>query len=135
MKMKWLMLKKWRRPFHSSHVKFPFINVSARAMFYLGQVLLRPFFLSVCALNGKNIPKEKLLLDRLTSAICFFVDFRLKNVWSLFFGKTVRPQNGLLIFLGKQTHSETKSWKSYRILTKKVTTTTVNPGNRGGFCM
>ena len=25
--------------------------------------------------------------------------------------KTVRPQNGLLIFLGKETHSETKSWK------------------------
>ena len=24
--------------------------------------------------------------------------------------KTVTPQNGLLIFLGKETHSETKSW-------------------------
>ena len=52
---------------------------------------------------------------------------------SLFFGKTVRPQNGLLIFLWEETHSETKSWKSFRILTKKVTTTTVNPGNRRGF--
>ena len=50
---------------------------------------------------------------------------------TLFFGKTITPQNGLLIFLGKETHSETKSWKSSRILTKKVTTTTVNPG---GFC-
>ena len=29
------------------------------------------------------------------------------------------PQNGLLIFLGKETHSETKSWKSSRILTNK----------------
>ena len=32
------------------------------------------------------------------------------------FGKTVTTQNGLLIFLGKETHSETKSWKSSRIL-------------------
>ena len=47
----------------------------------------------------------------------------------------MRPQNGLLIFLLKETHSETKSWKSSRILTKKVTTTTVNLGNRRGFCV
>ena len=40
----------------------------------------------------------------------------------------------MLIFLGKETHSETKSWKSSRTLTKSVTTTTVNPGNRRGFC-
>ena len=33
--------------------------------------------------------------------------------------KTVTSQNGLLIFHGKETHSETKSWKSLRILTKK----------------
>ena len=38
---------------------------------------------------------------------------------SLFFGKTVRPQNGLLIFLQKETHSETKSGKSERISKKK----------------
>ena len=38
------------------------------------------------------------------------------------------PQNGLLIFRGKETHPETKSWKSSRILTKKITTTTINPG-------
>ena len=37
--------------------------------------------------------------------------------------------------LERETHSETKSWKSSRILTKKVTTTTVNPGNRRGFCV
>ena len=49
--------------------------------------------------------------------------------------KRLLPQNGVLIFLGKETHSETKSWKSSRILTKKVTTTTVNPGNRRGFCV
>ena len=29
------------------------------------------------------------------------------------------PQNGLLIFLRKETHSETKPWKSSRISTKK----------------
>ena len=43
-----------------------------------------------------------------------------------FLRKTITSQNGLLIFLWKETHSETKSWKSSRILTKKVTTTTVN---------
>ena len=32
----------------------------------------------------------------------------------------MRPPNGLFIFLGKKTHSETKSWKSSRILTEKV---------------
>ena len=42
--------------------------------------------------------------------------------------------NGLLIFLWKETHSETKSWKSSRISTEKVTTT-VNPGKRRGFCV
>ena len=36
---------------------------------------------------------------------------------SLFFGPS---QNALLIFLWKETHSETKSWKSSRIPTKKV---------------
>ena len=73
----------------------------------------------------------------------FFVDFRRKmcifvsrpmNIVT-FVWKTVRPQNGLLIFLGKETHSETTSWKSSRILSKKVTTTTVNFGNRRGFCV
>ena len=73
----------------------------------------------------------------------FFVDFRRKNVCFCFTSnenchfsseKTVRPQNGLLIFLWKETHSETKSWTSSRILTKKVTTTTANLGNRRGFC-
>ena len=48
--------------------------------------------------------------------------------------KKITPQNGLLVFLGKETHSETKSWNSSRISTNKVTTTTVNPGNRRGFC-
>ena len=28
-KLKWMMLKKWRRLFHSSRVKFPFVNISA----------------------------------------------------------------------------------------------------------
>ena len=38
---------------------------------------------------------------------------------SLFFGKTVTTQNGLFIFLWKETHSETKSLKSSRISKKK----------------
>ena len=28
-KLKWMMLKKWRRLYHSSRVKFPFVNISA----------------------------------------------------------------------------------------------------------
>ena len=57
----------------------------------------------------------------LTLAI-FFVDFRRYNVCFCFTSnenchfsseKTVRPQNGLLIFFGKETHSE-KTWKSSR---------------------
>ena len=69
-----------------------------------------------------------------SSEKCVFL-FHVQRKLSLFFRKTVTPQNGLLIFLGKETHSETKSWKSSRNLTKKVTTTTVNPGNRRGFCV
>ena len=46
--------------------------------------------------------------------MCVFVSRRMKM--SLFFGKTIASQNGLLIFFGKETHSETKSWKSSRIL-------------------
>ena len=45
--------------------------------------------------------------------------FHVQKKLSLFFEKTVRPQNGLLIFLWKETHSETKSWKSSRILRVK----------------
>ena len=48
---------------------------------------------------------------------------------SLFIGKTGTSPNWLLIFLGKDTFRKT-SWKSFRISAKKVTTTTVNPGNR-----
>ena len=33
----------------------------------------------------------------------------------------------------KSYNNNGKPWKSSRILTKKVTTTTVNPGNRRGF--
>ena len=78
-------------------------------------------------------PKEQLLLDRLTLAI-FIRWFSSENVYFCFTSnenchfsseKTVTTQNGLLIFLGKETHSETKSLKSSRILTKKLTTTTV----------
>ena len=65
--------------------------------------------------------------------MCVFVSRPMKIVTFLL--KKITPQNGLLIFIGKETHSETKSWKSSRILTKKVTTTTVNHGNRRGFCV
>ena len=37
------------------------------------------------------------------------------------------PQNGLFIFLKKETHSETKSWKSSRILTKKSYNNNLKP--------
>ena len=47
------------------------------------------------------------------STMCVFVSRPMEIV--TFFGKTVTPQNGLLIFLGKETHSETKSWKSSKI--------------------
>ena len=60
--------------------------------------------------------------------MCIFVSRPMKIV--TFLRKNDYSQNGLLIFLGKETHSETKSWKSSRILTNKVTTTTVNPANR-----
>ena len=53
-----------------------------------------------------------------SSEKCVFL-FHVQWKLSLFFGKTITPKNGLLIFLGKETHSETKSWKSSRILTKK----------------
>ena len=36
---------------------------------------------------------------------------------------------------GKETNSETNSWNSSRISTKKDTTSTVNLGNRRGFCL
>ena len=65
--------------------------------------------------------------------MCVVVSRPMKIV--TFLRKNDYSQNGLLIFLGKETHSETKSWKSSRILMKKVTTTTVNPANRRGFCV
>ena len=96
----------------------------------------------VLLLNGYIILKESLLLGRLTLAIfssifvgqmCMFVSRPMKIV--TFLRKNDYTQNGLLIFFGKETHSETKSWKSSRILIKKVAITTVNPGNRRGFCV
>ena len=42
----------------------------------------------------------------------------------------------LLIFCGRETHSEKKKkhWNSSKISSKKVTTTTANAGNRRGSC-
>ena len=57
---------------------------------------------------------------------------------SIFVGKMcifVSSPMKIATFLWKNGYhqTETKSWKSSMILTKKVTTTTVNPRNRGGF--
>ena len=49
--------------------------------------------------------------------MCVFVSRPKKN--ATFLRKTLTPPKRLLIFLGKETHSETKSWKSSMILTKK----------------
>ena len=45
--------------------------------------------------------------------------FHIQCKTPLFFGKTVTPQNGLLIFLGKETHSETKIIEIVEDLNKK----------------
>ena len=58
-------------------------------------------------------------LSDFSSISCVFL-FHVQWNLSLFFWKTITSQNGLLIFLGKETPSETKSWKSSRILTKKL---------------
>ena len=50
--------------------------------------------------------------------MCVFVSRPMKIV--TFLRKNVTPQNGLLIFLWKETQSETKSWKSSKISTKKL---------------
>ena len=65
--------------------------------------------------------------------VCVFVSRPMKIV--TFLRKNDYLPKRVVDFLGKETHSETKSWKSSRILKKKVTTTTVNPGNRRGFCV
>ena len=50
--------------------------------------------------------------------------------------KRLHPKTGLLIFLGKEKHIPKQNHGTCRgFLTKKVTTTTVNPGNRRGFCV
>ena len=51
------------------------------------------------------------------------------------FVRVIYSSHIVSIKLGTVTHSETNSWKSSRISTKKVTTTTVTPGNRQGFCV
>ena len=80
----------------------------------------------VLLLSGYIILKELLLLDGLTLAIlssifvgkCVFC-FTSNENCHLSSEKTISTQNGLLIFLGKETHSETQSWKSSRILRVK----------------
>ena len=77
---------------------------------------------------------KRVIIVRWADLSDFFVDFRRKNVYFCFTSnenchfsseKTITPQSGLLIFLWKETHYE-KIMKSSRILTKEVTTTTVN---------
>ena len=48
--------------------------------------------------------------------------------------KTETSQNWLLIFSGKETHSKKHSWKSSKISSKKVTTTTANLENEDFAC-
>ena len=61
------------------------------------------------------------MVEALTLAI-IFVDFLRENVGccmdivTLPPKKNVTTQNGLLIFLWKETHSETKAWKKSRLL-------------------
>ena len=87
---------------------------------------------------------KRIIIVRWADLSDFFVDFRRKNEYFCFTSndnchfsseKTITSQNGLLIFLWTETHSETKSWKSARLLMNKVTTTTANPGNRRRFCV
>ena len=72
---------------------------------------------------------KRIIVVRLADLCDFFRDFRRKNVYFCFTSnehchfsseKTITSQNGLLIFLAKETHSETISWNSSRILTKKL---------------
>ena len=63
---------------------------------------------------------------------CVFVPRSIEIV--TFPRKTETSQNCLLIFVWKKTFRK-QSWKSSKILSKKVTTTTANPGNRRGFCV
>ena len=49
--------------------------------------------------------------------MCVFVSRPMKNV--TFLRKNADPPKRVIHFPGKETHSETKSWKSSRILTKQ----------------
>ena len=63
--------------------------------------------------------------------MCVYVSRPKKIV--TFLRKNVTPQNGLLIFHWKETHSENMIF--FRISSNIVTTTTANPGNRRRFCV
>ena len=64
--------------------------------------------------------------------MCVFVSRPMKIVTG-WFGKTVTTQNGLLILVWKVDTFRNKIMEIVEWSTKKVTTTTVNPGNRGGI--
>ena len=65
--------------------------------------------------------------------MCVFVS-RPMNIVT-FFRKNADHPKRVVDFLRERDTFWMKSWKSFRILTKKVTTTTVNLGNRRGFCV
>ena len=69
----------------------------------------------IIIVRGADSSKKPHIFD---GKMCVFVSRPMKIVTFLR-KKRLHPQNGLFIFLGKETHSETKSWKSSRILTKK----------------
>ena len=49
--------------------------------------------------------------------------------------KTTTPQNGLLIFIGKETHSETKIMEIVKDFDENSFINNGNHGNRRGFCV
>ena len=87
--------------------------------------------------------REQLLLEGLTLAndfrefsivkMCVFVSRPMKFV--TFPRKNGDSPKRVVDFPLERDTFRTKPWKSSRILTKKVTTTTINPGNRQGFCV
>ena len=66
--------------------------------------------------------------------MCVFVSRPMKFVTS-YEKKNGEAPKLVVDFLRKNTFRKQKSWKSSRILSEKVTTTTANSENRRGFCV
>ena len=92
-------------------------------------------------LNGYIIRKEQLLITRLTlsvfplifvSNMCVLVSRPMKIV--TFLRKNGDPAKRVVYFPLERDTFRNKIMEIVEDLTKKVITTTVNPGNRRGFC-